>query len=192
MTAPDPSVDLVLLERIARRDTAAVGELYDRHARVLFSLICRIVRDHGEAEDVLQEVLLRVWDKAESYDPVLGSPIAWLVRIARNRAIDRLRARQARPPASPEDLLASVASDEQVTPGPEGSAAAAEERRSVLQALDQLPPEQRSLIEAAFFEGYTHAELAERSGLPLGTVKTRIRTGMLALRDRLSHLAVSQ
>ena len=83
MTPDRVQADLALLERIARRDATAVAELYDRHSRVAFALICRIVRDEGEAEDVLQEVFLRVWDKAESYDPVLGSPMAWLIRDGR-------------------------------------------------------------------------------------------------------------
>lgn len=191
MGLPDLSLDLALLERIAGRDSAAVGELYDRHARVLYSLICRIVRDDGEAEDILQDVLLRVWNKAESYDPLLGSPLAWLVRIARNRAIDRLRAREVRPGMQATDeALPFLAADDDRTPGPERSAAQAEERLAVARALDQLPAEQRLLIEAAYFRGYTHSELAVRFNVPLGTVKTRIRTGMLALRDHLGYLAV--
>lgn len=192
MTAPaDHSLDLALLDRIARRDASAVGELYDRHSRVLFSLIARIIRDDGEAEDVLQDVLLRVWDKAESYDPMLGSPIAWLVRIARNRAIDKVRARASRPASqATDDALPWIPSDEDQTPGPERSAAQAEERRAIVRALEQLPAEQRQLIEAAFFGGYTHSELAARFNVPLGTVKTRIRTGMMTLKDHLGHLAV--
>lgn len=181
--------DLVLLERIARRDGSAIGELYDRHARALFAVACRIVRDEGEAEDILQEAFLRVWQKAETYDPVLGTPAAWLIRIARNRAIDRLRARQARPITEPHDVALLVTPiDEHVTPGPERSTAQAEEQRAVAAALQQIPAEQRRLIEQAFFHGYTQSELAEKFQLPLGTVKTRIRTGMIALRDHLRHL----
>src|SRR5712692_7870455 len=114
------TVDLALLERIARRDGSAIGELYDRHARVLFAVVCRIVRDEGEAEDVLQEAFLRVWQKAGTYDPVLGTPAAWLIRIARNRAIDRLRARQARPITEPQnEALLVTPADEDTAPGPE-------------------------------------------------------------------------
>lgn len=189
MAPADHAPDLILLDRIARRDAAAVGELYDRHARVLFSLICRILRDRGDAEDVLQDVLLRVWEKADSYDPTLGSPLAWLVRIARNRAIDRLRARDARPAPGPDDALTGIIVDERRAPGPERSAVLEEERQSVLRALQRLSSDQRALIEAAFFDGYTHSELAERFGLPLGTVKTRIRSGMLELRSQLIHLS---
>jgi RNA polymerase sigma-70 factor (ECF subfamily) len=181
--------DFALMVRIAGRDASAVGELYDRHSRVLFALICRILRDEGESEDVLQEVFLRVWDKAESYDPVLGSPTAWLVRIARNRAIDRIRARQARPASqSADETLNVVPADEQGTPDPERSAALSEEQRAIAEALSRIPPEQRILIEQAFFQGYTQSELAAKFQLPLGTVKTRIRTGMIAMRDHLQHL----
>ena len=90
------AADIALLDRIARRDQAGLAELYDRHCRLLFSLILRILRDRGEAEDVLQEVFVRVWDRADSYNPSLGTPAAWLVRISRNRAIDRLRSRTVR------------------------------------------------------------------------------------------------
>ena len=90
------TADIALLTRVAGRDAGALGELYDRHNRLLFSLILRVLRDRGESEDVLQEVFVRVWDRADSYSPALGTPLAWLVRIARNRAIDRLRSRQVR------------------------------------------------------------------------------------------------
>src|SRR5689334_14457666 len=136
------SVDLALIERVAHRDESAVGELYDRHARVLFAVVCRIVRDEGEAEDILQETLLRVWQKADTYDAVLGTPAAWLIRIARNRAIDRLRARQARPATEPhEEAMMSAPIDEDRSPGPERSTAQAEEQRAIAAALTQIPAE---------------------------------------------------
>ena len=186
------SDDLQLLERIALRDGQAVAALYDRHARALYSLIHRIVRDAGEAEDILQEVFLRAWEKADTYDPVLGTPMAWLVRIARNRAIDRVRARQSRPVTEAagerggqaDRLLAMPAAD----PSPERITRASEEQRAVADALSRLAPEQRVLIEHACFLGMTQSELAERFTLPLGTVKTRVRTGMLAMREHLQHL----
>ena len=182
--------DLQLLERIAARDTSAVAALYDRHSRTLYSLIHRIVRDAGEAEDVLQDVFLRVWEKADTYDPVLGSPMAWLVRISRNRAIDRVRARRSRPAtdrpgASLDERLFEIPGAE---PSPERLTRASEEQRALAGALARLAPEQRVLIEHAYFMGLTQSELAERFGLPLGTVKTRIRTGMLAMREHLQHL----
>jgi RNA polymerase sigma-70 factor (ECF subfamily) len=176
--APD---DAALVERVVRRDPEALGELYDRHHRLLFSLILRVLRDRGEAEDVLQEVFVRVWERAETYAPSLGAPSAWLVRIARNRAIDRLRSRRVRAHVSEaaEDTPREAAAP---APDPEALARTAESRRAILAALDALPPEQRRLVEAAYFEGYTQSELAEKFGLPLGTVKTRIRTAMQALR----------
>jgi RNA polymerase sigma-70 factor (ECF subfamily) len=189
-TSDRTQADLTLLERIARRDGSAVGELYDRHSQLLYSLIDRIVRDDGEAEDILQEVVLRVWEKAETYDPALGTPTAWLVRIARNRAIDRVRARQSRPVTHPsEEVLPLVTVDEDLAPGPERSAAHAEQQQAIEAALRQIPDEQRVLIEQAFFEGYTQSELAARFKLPLGTVKTRIRSGMLSMRKHLQHLS---
>jgi RNA polymerase sigma-70 factor (ECF subfamily) len=186
----DAAQDLALIQRVVARDASAVAALHDRHAPVLYSLILRIVRDAGEAEDVLQEVFLRLWEKAESYDPVLGSPIAWLVRIARNRAIDRVRARRARPVT--ETIDENVGQQLRDTPSPEATPETAtsesEEQRALRAALARLTPEQRVLIEQAFFMGYTQSELAARFNVPLGTVKTRIRTGMLTMREHLQHL----
>lgn len=184
-------VDRQLLERIARQDAVALAELYDRYSRLAFSLILRVLRSRSDAEDVLQEVFVRVWRKADTYDERLGGPSAWLLRIARNRAIDRLRAWRARgEPATPlgdpgeySDPPQAVTRDTPETLAHTAAAAA-----SVRVALQALPQGQRELIEAAFFEGYTHQELASRFGLPLGTVKTRIRTGLLAMQHGLEHL----
>jgi RNA polymerase sigma-70 factor (ECF subfamily) len=179
--------DLSLLQRITARDTAAVAELYDRHGRLLFGLILRIVRDRAEAEEILQEVFVRVWTRAETYDVQLGGPLPWIVRVARNLAIDRLRTRQIRAAidAPGRVVSAELPSDIQ---SPESVVLAAERRDALADALAGLPAEQRQLIEAAFFEGYTHSELARRFGLPLGTVKTRIRTGMIAMRQGLEQV----
>ena len=184
------SADISLLQRIAARDTAAVAELYDRHSRLLFGLILRIVRDHGEAEDILQEAFVRVWSQAEKYDSRMGGPLPWIVRVARNCAIDRLRARRVRAAIdAPAVGLAAVESAPATAiQNPEEAVLDAERRERVTDALAGLPAEQRRLIEAAFFEGYTHSELAQRFGLPLGTVKTRIRTGMLAMRQQMEHV----
>jgi len=142
-------------------------------------LILRILRDRGEAEEILQEVFLQVWTRAETYNVALGSPAGWLVRIARNRAIDRMRANAARVRA----VEGSPAPTE--PPTPESDAALTERQRAVARALEALPEDQRVLIEHAYFQGLTQSELADRFKLPLGTVKTRVRTGMIALRDRL-------
>lgn len=180
------TVDVALLSRVARRDADALAALYDRHHRLLFSLILRILGDRGEAEDVLQEVFVRVWDRADSYSSALGAPSAWLVRVARNRAIDRLRSRQVRSGLAGAMDAAPPAADGSPSSDPEGQASQAELQRTVRAALADLPEEQRVLIDAAYFDGFTQSELAERYGLPLGTVKTRIRTAMQTLRRRLA------
>lgn len=177
----DPRADVTLLDRIARRDATAVAELYDQQSRLLFGLILRILKDRGEAEEVLQEVFVSVWTRAESYNVTLGSVVGWLVRIARNRAIDRLRSRNVRDRAV-ESYPAPVADD-----SPEAGAVRGEQQRTVARALNTLPADQRALIEDAYFLGLTHAELSERFQLPLGTVKTRIRAGMMALRQQLQE-----
>ena len=178
----DARADVALLSRIVARDEDAVGELYDRHNRLLYGLILRIVRDRSEAEEILQEVFVQVWTRAETYNVALGTPAAWLVRIARNRAIDRLRANNVRvraveatPPPPPVE-------------SPEARAAMTEQQRAIAHALDALPAEQRVLIENAYFVGLTQSELAERFALPLGTVKTRVRTGMMTLRHELQRV----
>lgn len=185
-TSEDARADIALLDRIVARDERAVGELYDRHSRLLYGLILRILRDRSEAEEVLQEVFVLVWTRAETYNVALGSPAGWLVRIARNRAIDRLRANSVRLRAV-ESAPEPVAAD-----SPESRAAQSEQQRAVARALDTLPPDQRLLIEQAYFLGLTQSELAERFKLPLGTVKTRIRTGMTALREQLSQNVIEQ
>jgi RNA polymerase sigma-70 factor (ECF subfamily) len=159
--------DIERLRRIATRDHNALGELYDAHSQRLFGLILRILKDRSEAEEVLQEVFVQVWTRASTYN------------IARNRAIDRLRANavrsrtvQAVPEPPPMDT-------------PEWHAALGQRQRDVQRALSALPSEQRELIEQAFFFGFTYSELAERFSLPIGTVKTRIRTGMLSLRENI-------
>jgi RNA polymerase sigma-70 factor, ECF subfamily len=178
--------DIALIDRIVSRDERAVGELYDRHSRVLYGLILRILRDRSEAEEVLQEVFVLVWTRADTYNPMLGSPAAWLVRVARNRAIDRLRANSVRLRAVESAPLPAPAAS------PESEASTGEQQRAVISALETLPAEQRLLIEQAYFLGLTQSELAERHQLPLGTVKTRIRIGMQALRLQLSQLFIEQ
>ena len=180
----DARADLALLNRIISRDESAVGELYDKHGRLLYGLILRILRDRSEAEEVLQEVFVQVWTRAETYNAELGSLAAWLVRIARNRSIDRFRANSVRA----RTIEATPAPPPVETP--EAHAAMSEQQRTVARALQALPTEQRLLIEEAYFRGLTQSELAERFGLPLGTVKTRVRTGLMTLRRELQQTMV--
>jgi RNA polymerase sigma-70 factor (ECF subfamily) len=132
---------------------------------------------------------VRVWTRAETYDQRLGSPAAWLARIARNRAIDRFRSKRSRPEIEPVSETPMIDTMPSTNPAdnPETLTAEMATARAIRQAIAALPEGQRTLIEAAFFEGYTHQELASRFGVPLGTVKTRIRTGLMAMRERLEH-----
>jgi len=178
------AADHTTLERMARGDHEALAELYDRHSRLVYSLALRIIRDQGEAEDIVQEVFSQAWRQAGRYEARRGNVIAWLLNLTRSRAIDRLRGRQSRPEAASESLLAidipdlTLPVDEQLSL--EGRAS------RVRAAMKELSLLQRVAIELAFYEGLTHVEIAERLELPLGTVKTRIRQGLLKLKDRLA------
>lgn len=184
------SSDLDLLQRVAARDEGALASLYDRHSRLAYSVILRILHSTTEAEDVLQDTFVRLWARADSYDPTLGSPSAWLTRIARNRAIDRLRAQRVRKDISVDPVTGrgdgTAARREAGTrETPELVLQDAAQADALRAAVANLPAPQRELIQAAFFEGCTHAELAARFGVPLGTVKTRIRAGLMAMRGHL-------
>lgn len=183
------ATDVSLLRRIAKRDQLAVGELYDRHASYLYTLLLRILREASEAEDTLQEVFLRVWDKAESYNESLGNPLVWLTRVARNLAIDRLRSRLGQARRVEEDIDSHIDLQSDSGSNPEHLADRSQRQEYVARALSSLPKEQRLLIEHAYFGGYTQSELAAHFKLPLGTVKTRIRSGMMELRRQLEHVA---
>ena len=190
MADANSAIDLTLIRRIVARDETAVAELYDRHSRMIYSLILRILRAPADAEDVLQEVFVRVWTRGETYDERLGSPAAWLARIARNRAIDRFRSKRSRPEIEPVSETPTFDTMPSTNPAdnPEALTVEIATAGAIREAIAALPEGQRTLIAAAFFEGYTHQELASRFGVPLGTVKTRIRTGLIAMRERLEHL----
>ena len=177
--------ELVLFARIAAGEADAFAEFYDRHASLFFGLACKILGDSHEAEDVVQEACVRLWERAPQYDSSLGRPLSWAITIVRHRAIDRLRARQrqiaaVRPagesdelPEAPADLAAPTAMD------------LADTVTLIRQTMLSLPEAQQATLRMAFFEGLTHLEIAERLGVPLGTVKARIRRGLMALRDTL-------
>ena len=183
--APLPEPDAILLARMTSGDTEALGAFYDAHANILFGLALRILNDHKEAEDVLQEVFLQVWEKAAAYNPALGRPLAWAITLTRNKAIDRLRSAQRRMKLL-EQAGAEI-SPEGVAPLPSGAdaAGASEQANLVCAALTRLPPEQKRAIELAFFSGLTQTEIAAALNEPLGTIKARIRRGMLKLREEL-------
>lgn len=178
--------DRAALERMARGDQAGLAELYDRHGRLVYSLVLRVVRDQGDAEDVTQEVFTQAWRQASRFQAGRGTVAAWLVTLARTRAIDLWRKRRVRP-----QLMDEAAPPDRSDEGPlqDLRLVTDEQASSIRQALHRLPTLQRTAIELAFFDGLTHTEIASELELPLGTVKTRVRQGLLRLRDHLMGTA---
>ena len=187
---PDRMVEAELVRRTAERDAEALSDLYDRFSGVLLALIHRVVGGAGDAEEVLQEVFIQVWNQADRYDRSRSSVSSWLSLITRSRSIDRLRKNQVKD----RTAQAAFAEDSRTDTSPQGvrNVLYLERRRRVREALDELPDAQRQVIELAFFGGMTQSEIAESTGIPLGTVKTRTLLAMkklrLALREELREL----
>lgn len=178
-----------LLRAVAAGDTAAFEKLYDLHSSSVYGLLLRICGDPTEASDLLQETFMQAWRNASRYDAGRGSEIAWLLTIARSRAIDRIRARRTRSTREEEAAREISATRTSVESAGTGEAAELREARDLIAgALAELPGEQREVIELAYFEGKSHSEIAEQLGQPLGSVKTRIQLGMKKLRTRLKPM----
>lgn len=174
------------VQRIAKSDQSALAALYDSTNRLVYGLILRVLGDASTAEEVLLDVYTQVWRQAASYDTSRGTPLAWLTTIARSRAIDRLRSGwQDQQRKEPLDLLndreTNAASPEEMT-------VTSELQRFVRSALASLSPEQREVIELAYYGGLSHSEIATKLNQPLGTVKTRTRLGMIKLRESLAPM----
>jgi len=178
--------DVALIRRMCDADETALGALYDRWMRSLYSLVFHLLKDADEAEDVVEETFWQAWRKASSYEPSRGAVSTWLLTIGRRRALDRLRAKGRRREESLTQEGGVLA--DMIAPGPDPSAVAeASERRThVVAALRELPEEQREVLELGYFQGLSQAEIADATGQPLGTVKTRMRLAMQKLREPLS------
>ena len=174
-----------LIRGMAERDESAMSALYDATNRLVYSLVLRILSDPAIAEEVMLDVYMQVWRQASTYDEKRGGPLAWLTTVARSRAIDRLRSgkqrQQREEPLERADNHSAPANIEE-------EVAAAEMRERVQAALAQLSPEQREVIELAYYGGLSHSEIATRLATPLGTVKTRTRLGMMKLRESLKDV----
>ncbi len=184
----EESLQKILLRRIVDRDKQALAELYDQLAAIVFSVACRILGDRHEAEEVTQDVFVQIWNKAPTFDGELGTPFHWAMRITRNRAIDRLRSRQRRTELA-VDFQEAVAGDGNGEESAGHAGLSGDELTAVRAAVRRLPPDQVRMLELAFFRGLSHAEIAESTGEPLGTIKARIRRAMLKLRDTLQDYA---
>jgi len=167
----------LLLERVRARDHKAMTDLFDRFSRLVYSVALRVLKDPGHAEDVMQDVFFNLWENPRSFVSGRGSLGAWLLVVARNRAIDALRRRK------PSDPV-----DEVVLPAKTNLASEAEQNfimEKVRRVLNGLPPDQQKSLQLAFFEGLSHTEIAEQTGDPLGTVKTRIRAALISVRKAI-------
>lgn len=178
---PLSASDVALMERVVQRDESALAALYDRYAGMLSSVISRILRDAQAAEEILQDIFYQLWQTASSFDPSRGSLGGWLVVIARNRAISRLR--KHHPTQGTE-----IGENTVIVPvNLESTVARQELMERVRRVLDSLPQEQRAVVELAYFQGMTHSEIARSTGDPLGTVKTRLRTAVETLKRALQQ-----
>ncbi len=175
----DQSSDLLSMGRLQAGDRSALAELYDRHSPVMYGVALRILQNRTEAEDALQEAWLQAWKQRRAFDPTRGNVPAWLVTIARSRALDRRRRQASRNRAetqAPADPVRPV-------PGPDETTAHSRLKEQLGQALAALEPKQRQVLEIAYFEGLSQSEIAARLGAPLGSVKFWARQGLLQLRE---------
>lgn len=171
--------DLDLIRRVLRREESALGELYDRYGNAVYSLALRVLRDAQRAEEITQDVFLRVWNQPEKWDSSKGKLVSWLLTVTRYAAIDRLRAEQRQPA-----VIDSPLEDDSPIADPEGwNPAEWQDGQELRKILAQLPAEQQQVIQLAFYGGLSHREMADKLGIPFGTVKTRLRLGLQKMRQ---------
>ncbi len=181
-------VEARLVEEIAGGSEQALGRLYDRYSRILYSLIVGVLRDPRDAEEVLQEVFLQVWRLADGFDPQRGNAYRWLVTLARSRAIDRLRSKNfTRRRETERSLDLFEGTSDPLHPSQLDAVLMLERAEVVRRELAEIPPEQLAVMRLAYFLGHTQSEIAVELDIPLGTVKSRMRQGLIALRGRLAE-----
>jgi RNA polymerase sigma-70 factor (ECF subfamily) len=181
--------DNALLKMMSQRQEQALGELYDRYSRLVFSVALNVLVDEALAEEVTQDVFLRVWEKAETFDSNLGKVSTWLASVTRNRAIDILRSRSKRPEGNLAGFSIDDALDLPASADVEAEVELARRQQRLRRAMAQLPEAQRQALAYAYLLGYSHSQIAEALKEPLGTVKTRIRMAMQSLRTLLADEA---
>ena len=179
----DSDDELKLMKRIKARDEEALSELYDLYKRLLFGMVISIVKKREEAEDVLQEIFVKIWNKAESFDEERGNVYSWIVTLARNKAIDRIRSKgyktQQKQSVSIHEPLFSLEGDKH---DPMETTIFSDRAELVKRALEQIPEKQSEVIKIAYYRGMTQREISDHLDIPLGTVKTRTRQGMIKLK----------
>jgi RNA polymerase sigma-70 factor (ECF subfamily) len=181
----DRAIELDLLARVAKRERAAFEQLYDRYKNILYATAMKFLKEDADAQDVVQDVFIQIWDKAKLYDPAKGKPLTWALTLTRNRSIDRIRAIQRRTRLR-DDFGKETVVDESAGMREALSGVDAGEKSQILrEAVGRLSPEQRKVIEMAYFRGFTQSEIADRLDEPLGTVKARARRGLMKLKELL-------
>jgi RNA polymerase sigma-70 factor (ECF subfamily) len=181
----DRALELDLLARVAQRERAAFEQLYARYVNILYATAMKFLKEDADAQDVVQDVFIQIWDKAKLYDPAKGKPLTWALTLTRNRSIDRIRAIQRRTRLR-DDFEKETVVDESAGLREALSGVDASETSQILRdAVGRLSPEQRKVIELAFFGGLTQSEVADRLGEPLGTIKARARRGLMKLKEIL-------
>jgi RNA polymerase sigma-70 factor, ECF subfamily len=177
------TTDEQLIKAIAARDENALAFLYDRYKIVLFSIVVRLLNNREEAEDVLQEIFLQIWQKAKNFDETRGRGFTWLVTLSRGRAIDRVRALALRQRTAVESLIEKSNAVESI----EKEVIIKQQRIAIANLLNELPKDQRTVLLLAYFEGFSQTEIAAKLDAPLGTVKTRMRKATIRLRENFSE-----
>lgn len=177
--------DGVLVRQVANKDQAALSALFKRYGDPVFSLALKMVGDRGEAEEILQDSFVELWKHAPRFDASKGTVVAWLFTVARRKGIDRLRRKERKVRDRSDGMEEAPEMADDSLEAASSSLVRRERHRRLRGQLDKLPPDQREALELAFFRGYTHREIARRTGQPLGTIKARIRRGMLKLRELL-------